>query len=364
MLYSVKEKLLDKNQKLINMVIERTKRDFPEDIALIGLTGSFSTGDFHEKSDLDLIIVNVTERGWEIAAGFILEDVGYDIYCTPWEPRLLAQSKLESPMAGILIDLQVLYCAKPEYLEKLNRFRQSALDLLNKPIGKECLERAKKSIDKAKMCYADAMLTDQIGAVRYAAGGVLYETVNALTSLNNTYIKKGIKRYLEQILTYKYLPDHMEEMYMAVIKAVTVEELRSAALHLLSALNALYGKMRAQFVPPPSPTYENLWGTYEELWSNCRNKVLKSTCSNDLSYAFHAALGAQSYLDEMMGMVGTPHFDLMQHFDVSDLSKFREAFLRAMEEYTAVYEKAGREIVRYDSFEELYEDYMGGKLRA
>jgi hypothetical protein len=230
---SAKKALLEKNQKLINMIIEKAKRDFPEDIALIGLTGSFGTGDFHEKSDLDLIIINVTERGWEIAAGFILEDVGYDIYCTPWEPRILAQSKLESPMVSCLVDLQVLYCAKPEYQEKLNRYRQIALDLLNKPIGRECLERAKKIIDKAKQRYADAMLSDQIGAVRYAAGGVLYEAVNALTALNNTYIRRGIKRYLEQILTYKYIPDHMEDMYRAVIESATVEELRSAAFSLL-----------------------------------------------------------------------------------------------------------------------------------
>lgn len=214
---SVKEMLLKKNQKLIDMVIERAKRDFPEDIVLIGLTGSFSTGDFHKKSDLDLIIVNETERGWGIAAGFILDDVGYDIYCTPWEPRIEAQSKLESPMAGILIDLKVLYCAKPEYLEKLNRYRQKALDLLKKPIGKECMDRARKNINMAKQHYADAMLSDQIGAVRYAAGGVLYETVNALTNLNNTYIKRGIKRYLEEILAYKYLPDNMESMALCII---------------------------------------------------------------------------------------------------------------------------------------------------
>jgi hypothetical protein len=293
-----------------------------------------------------------------------LKDVGYDIYCTPWEPRIQAQSKLSSPMVSCLVDLQVLYCAKPEYLEKLNRYRQSALDLLNKPIGKECLERAKKNIDKAKQCYADAMLNDQIGAVRYAAGGVLYETINALTTLNNTYMKRGIKRYLEQILAYKYLPDHMEEMYMAVIQAATMEELRSAAFALLSALSALYDKMRAQFVPSPTPTYENLWGTYEELWCNCRNKIIHSTGSNDASYAFHAAMGAQSYLNEMTEMFGTPRFDLMQHFDSGDLSKFREAFLCAMEDYAKEYEKVGRKIVRYDSFEELYEDYMAGKLRA
>lgn len=75
----IKQKLLSKNEKLINMVIERAKRDFPDDIAIIGLTGSFNTGDFHEKSDLDLIIINNTERGWGIAAGFILDDIGYDM---------------------------------------------------------------------------------------------------------------------------------------------------------------------------------------------------------------------------------------------------------------------------------------------
>ena len=60
-----KEEAAGQNELLINMVIERARRDFLDDIAIIGLTGSFSTGDFHEKSDLDLIIINNTERGWE-----------------------------------------------------------------------------------------------------------------------------------------------------------------------------------------------------------------------------------------------------------------------------------------------------------
>lgn len=51
----IRQKILIKNEKIINMVMERVKRDFAEDIAIIGLTGSFSTGDFHEKSDLDLV---------------------------------------------------------------------------------------------------------------------------------------------------------------------------------------------------------------------------------------------------------------------------------------------------------------------
>lgn len=117
-----KQCLLDKNNKIINMMIERAKRDFPDDIAIIGLTGSFSTGDFHEKSDLDLIIINNTERGWKISAGFILEDVGYDIYCTPWETRIEAEANLKSPMISCLVDLQILYCAKSEYIELIKAY--------------------------------------------------------------------------------------------------------------------------------------------------------------------------------------------------------------------------------------------------
>jgi len=181
---ALKQKLADKNKKLIDMVIERAKRDFPEDIALIGLTGSFNTGDFHEKSDLDLIIVNNTERGWEIGSCFILDDVGYDIYCTPWETRLAQQAILENPGVSSLTDLQILYCAKPEYLDKFNALRQQALDMMAKSIGIECITRAKKHIDLAKQNYADVMLSNDEGTIRYGSSQLLYNLVNGIVNIN------------------------------------------------------------------------------------------------------------------------------------------------------------------------------------
>ena len=359
---SVRQALIQKNQRLIDMVIERAKRDFPEDIVLVALTGSFLTGDFHQKSDLDLIIVNETPRGWDIAASFILEDVGYDIYCTPWSPRLEAQSLLESPMAGHLLDMEVVYCKGPEYMEKLMAYRQRALDLLSKPVGPECIGRAWKNIEAAKRDYADAMLSQETGAVRHAAGRVLYEAVNALINLNNTYMKRGVKRYLETVLALEHRPENLEEMYLSVVRARTAEELRGAAGRLLAALVQLHGDMVKAYVPAPSPTYENLKGTYEELWSNCRNKVLASALAGDISYAFHAALGAQEFLDEMADMLGTPRFDLMGRFDADNPAAFRDAFLAASDEYAAVYARAGRKIARYDSFGALYPDFMAGRV--
>lgn len=353
-----RRQLLDKNKKIIDMVIEKAKKEYPDDIALIGLTGSFSTGDFHEKSDLDLIIVNDTPRGWEIAMAFILDDVGYDIYCTPWKPRIEAQAKLESPHVSCLINLQILYVSKPEFLVKYNEYKQQALALLAEPIGDGCLSRGKKHLDAAKQSYADAMLSDDLGTVRYASCGVVYNLINALTSMNNTYIKQGIKRYLETMLAYQYIPRDLETSYMAVINAVTINEIRETSKTLLKSVCDLYDDMYNRFVKKPQPTYDNLIGTYEELWCNCRNKVIDSVKSGNISYAFHAAMGAQNYLDEMHMLFGTPKFDLMRHFDAKHLTVFQDAFLQSMDEYLKIYQSVGRRVEKYDNFDTLYQNFM------
>ena len=355
---TIKQRLFDKNRKIINMVIERARRDFLDDIAIIGLTGSFSTGDFHEKSDLDLIIINNTERGWGIGDGFILEDVGYDIYCTPWETRIEAQASLKSPTVSCLTDLQILYCAKPEYMEKFNAYKKRALDTLAKPIGKECIERAKKCIDIAKQEYAGTLLSDNERIVRCSAGEVLYNLTNAVVNLNNTYFKRGTKRYLEELATFRYMPTDFINIYMAIIDAKTILEMRNASYEMLKSIIVLYDKMYEDFVIQPVPTYDNLCGTYEELWCNYRNKVIASTESNDKSYAYHVARGAQAYLDEMTKDKGTKKFDLIQYFDADNLPLFKEAFLRTMDEYLEEYNKVGRAVEIYDSFEQLYDHYI------
>ena len=355
---AIKQLLFSKNEKIINMVVKRAGRDFPDDIAIIGLTGSFRTGDFHEKSDLDLIIINNTPRGWQISDCFILDDVGYDIYCTPWETRIKDQSTLESSHISCLLEMQILYCAKPEYMDRLNELKQNALDILAKPIGKECLDRAKKSIDLAKQNYAETLLRCDIGVVRFAACGVVYNLVNALVSINNTYIKRGVKRYREELKALKHLPENFDDEYMSVIKASTVDEIRIKSKSILKSVIRLYDDMCENFIEKPEPTKENAKGTYEELWCNCKNKVIASCDSGDISYAYHAAMGAQDYLDEMTRMIGSKKFDLMQHFDAENLHTFKEAFLQVMDEYLDIYKAIDLQPKIYETFEEVYEQYM------
>jgi hypothetical protein len=353
-----RRELLERNRKIIDMVIERARRDFPDDIAIIGLTGSFATDDFHEKSDLDLIVINDTERGWKISACFILDDVGFDIYCTPWETRIEAAAGLESPWISCLTDLRVLYSARPECLERFNAYRQRALDALSKPIGKESLDRARTWIDRAKQAYADAALAETDGAARHAAGLVLGDLVNALVSMNNTCFTRGVKRYREQIAAFPYLPRGFDARYMAVVEADTADGMRAAALALLRCVTGLHAEMERTLVPRPAPSVENLTGTYEELWCNYRNKVVSSAEAGDASAAFFTALDAQNFLDEMAETRGTRRIDVMGRFRADGLAGFNAAFMAVMDEYLEEYRRLGKPVVRYATFDELYAAYM------
>ncbi|GGF99943.1 hypothetical protein GCM10010912_50980 [Paenibacillus albidus] len=150
---------------------------------------------------------------------------------------------------------------------------------------------------------------------------------------------------------------------MASIEAGTIAEIHSAAYDFLKSIVDLYDNMVKEFIEQPQPTNDSLSGTYEELWSNYRNKIIASVNLNDKSYAYHAAMGAQNFLDEMTKTRGTKIFDLMQYFDTERLELFKEQFLLAMDEYLLEYGRVGLKVERYDTFEQLYEHYMSHAVR-
>ena len=60
------------NPKIIDAVIDKANKVYPQAFALIGIFGSVATGDDYEKSNLDLLIPVEDEEGCAIGAVFIL----------------------------------------------------------------------------------------------------------------------------------------------------------------------------------------------------------------------------------------------------------------------------------------------------
>ncbi|MCP1427118.1 hypothetical protein J3D43_005634 [Paenibacillus xylanexedens] len=85
---------------------------------------------------------------------------------------------------------------------------------------------------------------------------------------------------------------------------------------------------------------------------------MNSVTANDASYVFLSAFGAHEYLDEMALEKGTQKYDLMQYFDASNLPVMKEKLLEVMNDYLEEYDKVGRKVERFTTFEELYAHYM------
>ena len=71
--------------KVADLLIDKIKRDYKNDIAIVALCGSYIYGDTHQKSDLDFYFIPKTERGYEMSQCFILEDIGFDFWGMSWE---------------------------------------------------------------------------------------------------------------------------------------------------------------------------------------------------------------------------------------------------------------------------------------
>ncbi|SES27790.1 Nucleotidyltransferase domain-containing protein [Gracilibacillus ureilyticus] len=346
------------NQVLLDLVIQKVKAEYENDIDLIGVYGSCVTGDYHEKSDLDVLVVVNNERGYGFSRCFILNDIGYDLYGSTWS-KLEDIASFDHTFTAELVDAEIVYYRNGESAERFKRLKQQALEVMKNPLTPEMLNKAKKHLDDAILAYGKMMLEDEIGVVRHASGEVIYCLANTISLLNRTYYKLGVKRQLEEILAMRLVPENYETNFHGFLLAETVTEIGEWTGKLIKSVKKLYQDIAEKTTSNPKPTRDNLRGTYEEIWSNLYNKVRYAAQHEDMFLAFSAGESCQGFYDHMHQTCGTSRIELMKHFDPKNLNNFADEFAKAMELYKTEYEKLGMKVQSYDSLEAFKEDYLG-----
>ncbi|MBR3843035.1 MAG: nucleotidyltransferase domain-containing protein [Christensenellaceae bacterium] len=338
------------NQKIINAVIKRAEKLCPDSLLLIGLYGSAATGDLHGKSDIDLLILIGDEKGQQLAEGFILQDIGigYDIYCTTWE-MLEWDASLPHAHLSKLLDAPLIYIKDESAKERLEALREKARADLRSDLR---FEKSAAAFEKAKMMYADACLCDSFGEMRANAGAVISFLLDAVMLFHGKYFKKGVKRTFEEIGEL-HLSFPMEDMIMAVILAKTEDELRSNLKLLIKAAAVhLFPKKEKK-----QPAKENLWGTYEEMFSNWRNKMPEAAENHDTYSSFMNMVAFQFMLREVAEDIAIDIPEIMGDFDAEDLQKNSEVFDAALEKYLSEYRKIGMEPMVYEDADAFIAHY-------
>ncbi len=353
--------LEQRNQSLISAVIEKARRVCPDSLAMIGVYGSFQTGDTHPKSDLDLMILINDEKGFQLSRAFIQDDlgVGHDLYCTTWE-SLREDAAYPDPHIKKLMDAEIVYCADERYLDELELLRAKARAILEAPFSLDDYRKAEEQFKEARVCYADAMTKDGLPGIRYSAGGFLYYIENAYAMLNKRYFQYGVKRRLEELSAMPKRPDGLIEMIEAVAEANTPDALKAALTELTRESKACFMKAKEALLSEMPPADgDALRGTYEEMVSNWGGKMALAAEAGDRHLALNSLASFQSMLDDLREDAGIAALNALSAYDPEDLKKTDENFRKMLDNYLDEYRRAGLRPVRYPDVETFIAAYLG-----
>lgn len=353
--------LKERNQKIINAVIKKASIVCPGSLALIGIYGSFITGDFHEKSDLDLLILINDDRGWQLGCAFIQDDlqVGHDIYCTTWE-QLQSDAGYGHPNISKLMDAEIVFYADEKYKEKLDALRQKANDILSAPFSWEDYAKAWKQLKEAEHYYTQAMISECKSDVSDGAGKAIYYVENAIAMLNKQYFHCGVRRAYEELDAMRYRPEKLCGMIDDVVSAASAVAVKEHLTLLMKKITDVFCQAEERIAAQKKQvTADTLIGTYEEMYSNWRNKMYMAAETGNRYLAFMSLVSTHEMYLEIGSEVDIGGYDVLGGYDPQDIYKTAKAYDDVLDEYLEEYKKAGIQAKHYPDIDAFVADYLG-----
>ncbi|MBQ8509686.1 MAG: nucleotidyltransferase domain-containing protein [Clostridia bacterium] len=297
-------------RRLLDVYLRVIRERYAADVSLLLVYGSAVNGTADERSDLDVLCIPKTPRGWELAQTFLLDGVGQDMWCADWTV-LERMADFDDTRLSILLDSQTAYIGADEDLARLNTLRARARAML---AGAPLYDKTAAHLERAEACYGRL-------CIRFdwtTAGELLSEAADAWCILHRTYLRFGIKR----------LPPKLASL--------TDGDFMRNAASLLSDLRAML----------PKPSHKPTPGLYEELASTW-NKLRRACGQGDTPCALLAASGLQNETG----------VDLLSAFNPRDLSKLRAAADSTEAAYLDTLNANNIPVRRYTSLEKLEQFY-------
>lgn len=339
------------NEKIVSAVIAKAAQICPNSLALIGVYGSVANGDDYEKSDLDLLILIQNDEGWKLATGFILDDVkiGYDIYCTNWE-GLRFDSGCHHAHLSKLMDSEIIYVKNQEAYDELLRLREQTTAFL---CSEERFKKVDELIKKSKISFANACLNEEIGQVRVNACETMLLLLDAVMIYHGSYFKRGVKRTFEELSQFPIDSAFLENV-RKISKSKDISELRALAKSLIRYVENYTLRKNEK----PAPTKDSISGSYEEMYSNWRNKVEEAAANNDIFSSFVNMCCLQCMFSEIASDIDIGIYDVMKDYNPDCLEDNILIFDRFLEDYEKVYQKAGASVTHFSNVDGFFCAYV------
>lgn len=334
------------------LLIEKIKKDYRDDVALVVIMGSYIYNDTHGRSDLDMFFVPKTERAMKLGFTFIIDDIGFDFWPIKWE-RLERIADFEEKTTSIITEGKILYCASREDMLRFEKIKSAASDVNDRM---KFIRKAAENLDRAYKNYYRLCGARDFGSAGVYAVGILYTLTFSIALLNGITVKRGRGKLKREILNMPLLPDRFSELYDAVFEAGDAGALSGLCRELIGNTEDLILREERKY-RKPAAFADALNGFYEES-VNFYNKIYHACETGDKTAALFAGVeltceikDAFSDTDVSPGILP----DIIGAYDPENLGLLASAARDHQNKFTSLLTANGVSVRRFKGFGELKE---------
>lgn len=320
------EKRRELNNKIVDWIIDRVKKEYADDISLVLIYGSYINGTANSKSDVDCYYIPRTERGYQMAVDFIIDGVGYDVFPMSWE-RVAQIADLQEELLPLVGDVQIIYYHDASDLEHFKALQERLKrNLLNEDYVKRI---AVKRCEQANRMCSQIRAGHKLSDIRKLAGMIIMTLADAVAVYNHDYFHFGLKKQYEDLQNnFPDVPCEIADEYKNVVEAGDGNDVIEHTLKMFKAVCQYLNITLASEEVIVDETVEvntvdGSWlaGLYEEI-SSTFNKIYVCCESGNYILAFLSAVCLQRDLDEGAREAGCPAYDLLSEYKYDELDLF------------------------------------------
>ena len=190
-------------------------------------------------------------------------------------------------------------------------------------------------ISKAKVAFSNSHLTDEIGKVRLFSAEVMNFLLDAIMLYHGTYFKRGVKRTFEELSNLSVEKDFINNLKQ-ISESKDIHEIRILLKNLI-----LYVENHTKQENKKEEPTVNLAGTYEEMYSNWRNKVEEAVKSSNSFSSFMSMCNLQYFFLDISSGVNIGEFNIMDEYNPDNLEENVKIYDKYLNQYEQVYKNVG-----------------------
>lgn len=358
-----KQEMFERNNKIINEVLKKIERTCPNSVDMVAIGGSFASGDYTEKSDLDIVIIRNNIDAVDINKCFIMDDIGYDIYTKNWEDFKI-MSTYRDPYVAKLKQLDIIYTRNVDVIEKYKELQADLNDNMNNDLLiKNNISNLSSKVLKN---YSDLLSSNMKKDSFMSLGNFIENTENIIYLMNQKYIDHGVRRIPLDIIGMKDLPKNFKNNYYRLFECTNEHEMLAIVDEVYKSLeqylmdHGIEIKMRSEFSKQNKDKKEllpsDLIGTFEELYSNYYNKLKDAYEKNDKFLSFRTLVSAQKFYDYFNDNYDINEIDIISKYNPNDLKQNFDIFVNSLKEWKKLYDERNKRIQIISNPNEIYDN--------